>query len=280
MTIQFIRQVRITFGQFGKTGKQTYRLRVAFNVSKTKEKQPNTAEIQIYNLNEDSRSLLGEDDVFFSLETKYREAAQWGLICSGDVQDVNHEKRGPDTITTVSLSDGFRDLRDSTINKSFPAGTTLKSVVDDILQTFKRVDGRNLAQGILDDAKEFVTGGTFSGKSLDVLDGILKPQGLIARINNNDLIVEPLFETNETEAFLITPKTGLLGSPQKKTFTINKQEKKGITFRALLNPRIDVASIVKVESKYVQGEYIVYNINYIGDSHEGDFVIECECLER
>ena len=280
MTAQFIRQARITFGKYGEEGRQTYQLRVSFNIQKSKKKEANTAQILVYNLNQESRAILGGDDVFVQLETKWQDEEQWAVICTGDVLDVSTSKQGVDYVTEINLGDGFRDLRDSTFSKSYPEGTNIRSVVQDMVSSFKRIDGKKIALDLISDARELITGGTFSGKTIDELERILLPFGLNPRIQNNDLIIEETLDTTETEAYLISNLTGLVGSPQTKTLTIDSKEKKGITFIALLNPRIDVGSIVKIESKFITGEYIVYNLQYMGDTEDGSWQVLCECLER
>ena len=280
MTLQFMRQARLTFGKYGETGRQAYQLRVAFNIQKTKEKSSNTAQILVYNLNKDSRALLNDTDVFVQLEVKYEEDSLWSIICSGDVLDVSTKKQGVDYITEISLGDGFKDLRDSTFSKSYPEGTNIKAVIEDMVKSFKRIDGKKVVLDAIANTKELITGGTFSGKTADELEKLLLPFGLNPRIQNNDLIIEEKLGTTETEAYVISTASGLINSPQNKTLTINKEEQKGITFEALLNPRIDIGSVVKLESKLITGEYVVYNLQYIGDTQEGDWKVICECIER
>jgi hypothetical protein len=279
MTLQFIRQIRITFGPYGEEGKQTYELRTQFSIQKTKKKEPNTAQIMIFNLSEDSRSLLAGDDVFFQIESKWREEDQWSLLASGDVSDLSTYMRGPDIITEVSITDGFKDIRDTTISKSYPSGTSVKTVIQDLVNQFKRVDAKSIVSNVIDSTKELITGGTLSGNAFDNLEKILNPLGYVPRIQDNDLIIEEKFSTLETEIYSINPNSGLIGSPQKKTFTIDKQEKKGIVIQCLLNPRINVGSRIKVESKFVSGEYLVYNLTHTGDSQNGSQQTMCECLE-
>lgn len=280
MSEQFMRQLRLTFGKYGENGKQTTQLRVTFNIQKSKKADVNTAQILIYNLNPDSRALINDTDIFISVETKWKSESQWSVICSGDVLDVSTRKRGVDFITEVNIGDGFKDLRSSTISKSYPAGASIKTVIKDLANSFKRIDGKKLVLDAISDTKQLITGGTFSGSAADELEKILKPYNLVPRIQNNDLIIEEELKTSETEAFVISPTSGLIGSPQNKTLTINSVEQKGISFEALLNPKIDISSIVDVQSKFINGQYIVYNLNYIGDNQQGDWKIVAECVER
>jgi len=283
MTLQFGRNVRITFGEYGKEGIQSTGLRVSFSVQKTKKKEVNSAQIQIYNLTQENRKSLSGNNIFFQIEVKWDAEEVWSILASGDVLDVSSQQNGADIITSVTIADGIKDVRDTAFNKSYPKGTKFSSVLTDILGTFKNIDvqdAKNFVSKAISNSKEFLTGSTISGRSFDELDKILTPLGLNASVTDNQLIIDKKFETSQTEAFLLKSDSGLLGSPQEKTFTLNKEEKKGISISTLLNPRINIGSIVKIKSKQIDGEYVVFSLTHAGDSIEGSWLTTAECLER
>ena len=58
MADQFLRRVALSVGKPGAEGRQWSALRIAFVVSSSTNREPNTARIQVYNLNADSRAAL------------------------------------------------------------------------------------------------------------------------------------------------------------------------------------------------------------------------------
>lgn len=60
------------------------------------------------------------------------EAGNVGIIFKGAVRDVEHKREGTNIITTIVCGDGDAAFRRATISKSYPAGTPVKDVIDDI----------------------------------------------------------------------------------------------------------------------------------------------------
>jgi hypothetical protein len=109
-------------------------LDLSFSVVRSLKPEPNTAEIQIWNLNEDNRSALedkgtlpgsvakGEPPpkpppgIACTIEAGYEE--QTALLYSGTLRVAYTTREGADLITTLSAGDGEKEYQRSRVNLS------------------------------------------------------------------------------------------------------------------------------------------------------------------
>ena len=105
-----------------------------FDVKRSLEREPNTAEIQVWNLNPDRQAALKEKRLnLVTLHAGYEE--DQFLLFQGDVDEVVTERDGADVVTKISATDGGRAYRGKRVSLSFSKGATVKSVVDQLVDT-------------------------------------------------------------------------------------------------------------------------------------------------
>lgn len=272
-------------------------LRVKFKVTKTSESNPNTAELDIYNLSETTRSLFQAKDSRVELQVGYKGIpatgiiSQFGIGAQGNVETVfignvskavpKNDKsfsdskkqkhrfsqsviQGVDIVTKVQLADGANRYRNARLTKGFPPNITLDQVLDELTSNLGFAKGDR--QGVPE--RRYANGLTVSGLVRDHLNVLMKGNELEWSIQDETLQVIPKNgATSETE-ILLKPTTGLVGSPQKTD--------KGLEFTSLLQPQLRPGRRVQIESAFVKGVFVVKKVTHDGDSHEGSFLSKCE----
>lgn len=279
--LQYLRKVRATFrgGLVINPGPiKTHEMRIEFNISKSISSDANSAEISIYNLKETHRNAIGKEFDAITLEAGYMppgEPGNVGIIFKGAIRDVEHRREGPNIITTISCGDGDKAIRKATISKSYPKGTPVKTVIDDIHKEFEK---QGVSKGEWKLPPE-VEGKTFKrpyaacGSCKTELDTIGRGNDFYWSIQNETLEMIP-GNGYVGSIVLLTPETGLIGVP-----TITDT---GVNAQALLNPAIRPNRRVKIISQTLQmnaedDTYRVSGVRYTGNNMDGDFVVDMTC---
>lgn len=271
MGLLWQRRAGATFGVKGEEGTKVTGLRIFFDIEKTSESSANTAKIIIYNLNESNRDLLkNKENLFILLEVGYKDEVDQLWI--GDIKTSFSGRKGTDFITTIESEDGGQAIREARIDKSYAAGVNIKTVISDVANTMKEAGA--VAIGTLSRVKDEVAqnGLTISGMSKVIMDDLIGKQGLEWSIQDNEAqFLEPKGETGE-EITLLTPQTGLIGSP------VNRKD--GLDFKALIQTtKIRPGRSVKIQSRQFDGLYRVGKARYLGDTHDKPWYIMCEAIE-
>ena len=273
---QWLRKVRVTFpGGFtvNPSGRvETHELRVQFSVSKGISGSPNTFEIKLWNLNAGHRNALGKELQSVTLEAGYvppEGGGNLGIIAKGAIRDYQHDREGPDIITTVSCGDGDLAYRKATISKTIPKGTPIPDVVETI---YKEMEKQGIKKGewkFPDDIRTLKRPYSMCGACTRELDTLGRGNGFYWSMQNEVLEIIP-GDGNLSGSILVSPSTGMIGAP---TITDN-----GVKVKALLNPEARPNRLVTIESQMLQmnsqgGEYRISQVDFDGDNQQGDFVM-------
>lgn len=242
--------------------KRIEELRVKFKCEKTSESHPNKGELEIYNLNDQSRSLLEQPKTRVHLIAGYRDIFE--TIFIGNITKPEHKREKADIITKIKIGDGDNKHRNARLEKGYPPGTSTSSVFDDLAG----------ALGLPFSAKKgipntkYANGLTLSGLARDHLTDLSKKNDLEWTIQDETLQVIPRDQATDDELIVIGPDSGLVGFPAKTT--------KGVQFDCLLNPKLRPGRPVKLESRVVTGIFRLRKVTHEGDSQQGDWKSKCE----
>jgi hypothetical protein len=273
---QWLRKARVTFdGGFivnPSNRVEVHELRVAFNVSKGISGSPNTFSIKLWNLNEGHRNALGRELDKVKLEVGYippEGGGNVGIIAKGRIRDFQHDRDGPDIITTVSCGDGDLAFRKATISKTIPKGTPLPEVVEELHKEMKKQGIDKGEWKFPDDARTFKRPYSMCGGCTREMDTLGRGNGFYWSIQNETLEIIPS-DGYLPGAILISPQTGMIGTP---TITDN-----GIKVKALINPQARPNRQMRVESEVLKmnrkgSMYRISQIDFDGDNQEGDFTM-------
>lgn len=254
-------------------GKTIDGLRIRFKCEKTSESNPNKAEIEIFNLSDNTRSLLERQDTRIRLAFGYTGRDPGGekgastssveTIFIGNIKKVAHEPDPPNIITKIELADGGNRYRTAYLDKGYPPNVRFNQVVGDLSTAL------GLGSPVLVDTPStiFANGVAFSGLVKDHLDVMTRGHNLEWSIQDEVLQIIPKNKPTAENAVLLSPESGLVKFPTKT--------KEGVEFECLINPKLKPGRLVKIESRFIKGGFKVRKVVHEGDSHEGDFLSKC-----
>lgn len=243
-----------------------------FRVEKTSLKDPNKASIKIYNLAKQTRGQLKTKNVPVVLEAGY--ASGTAVIFSGDARTIDHMREGADWVTHIQCGDGERQFQHAQFSKSYSPGTSALQVISDAVGALG-VNPGNVASVLPAKLQAFTRGYVANGRASVELDKVMKAVGVAWSIQDGAFTAVPSSNVLPGAAFLLTPKTGLVGSPDHCTPT-QKAFSSLVKAKSLLQGLIKIASAVRVEAEGVQGNFSVYKLVHIGDTFGGDWYTEME----
>ena len=279
----WIRAYQLSAGQVGEIGFGTNELHIQFSVEKSDVASPNTAKISIWNLNPAHKAALEEKDCIVTLNAGYR--GNTPMVLTGTVTNVVTEDDGADQKTTIDVLDGRKELRDSYVTLGYLQSTDSKLILQD-------------AAGQMGLPITFSPGASFKplesysyvGLAKNVLDKVCASNNLTWTIQNGVIQVTKPNESISTVAHLISPQTGLIGSPKKLTQSEknsgsaeeNSSKNKaqaGWEIRYFLNAAIGVNDLVQLQSKAASGIFRVKSVKMQGDNMAGDWICIAKVVE-
>jgi hypothetical protein len=247
-------------------------LKAVFKVTKTTKKEPNKAEVAIFNLKKENRIALQERKQPTTIEAGYLDNIS--QIFSGDLEFGENKKDGRHWITTLQAGDGSQKYKTSRINTSLKG----PAQVGDVLKT--AADAMGINPGNLQDAvgagslrgslKEFTNGIVLSGKAELNVDKIAKSMGLRWSIQDGGFLFLGPDDFIGEQATVLAPGTGLIGSPEPGEDGIVKA-------RSLLQPNLLPGHRVQIQSAEVDGFFRIEKAVFTGDTRGGDWYTDVEC---
>lgn len=270
MSTLYGRQWLLTIG-----ARQWTELRVSFEVKRTINKYPDPATITIYNLAAATRASFSRGDEV-RLVAGYTDNAS--LLYSGQLQDMVVARDGPDWATTITVRDGDNAWR-TQVNTNFATSAPLQLAV----QRMASAMGLQVLPASLPvlAGKSVRAGSVHVGNGHDALSRLLTPWSLRWCIQDGALVVLPSDGVTNQQAILLTPQTGLIGSPEpmtdrpakrfKKTKQLQTKTGKRLRLTSLLQPNLRPGAPVVLEAAQYVGTYRVDSAIHRGDSRGQDW---------
>jgi hypothetical protein len=281
----FRRVARVTLHKLEISG-----LRIVFDVGRSLKREPNTAEVRIYNLNGDHRAQLQEQTtVPVRLEAGYEpsklssstDAALAGIgvdaqstlsqLFTGDLRRAYSTREGPDWVTVIRSGDGEKAGRSQRVQMSFRPGVQWTQIYTDLIKK-AGVDVGNALSAITGSATfKMPTAAPVSimGNALDEIERIGRSHGFETSVQDNALQVLPLGKAALNIPVELSAQTGLIGSPEPASDG-------HVRFRSLLTGDIVPGRRVELTARSFSGTYRVESVNYTGDTNGGPWYADCE----
>jgi hypothetical protein len=246
-------------------------LRIRFNIERNKTSTPNKANIDIYNLSDDTANKMAKSKNKIILKAGYADEGGLFSLFYGTLNNSVITKDGTEKILQIEAHDGLKNIQQKNANLSYSGGTRASVILDDILNILAYPLG-----GKKPTLNEVYSGGfAFIGKAKDALTQVLKRFGYKWTIQNEQIIIYKDGESPIPAGLLLKKDTGLLSIAKLEDVADKKTVGKYIA-TSLLFPQLVPGAQIKVESTLVSGAMFVESVKAVGDNFDGDFQMESE----
>lgn len=237
--LQWNRFVEVVVGNSADgTGIVVRDLRIRFEITKTIGSNPNVANIKIFNLSPANEAKIkGEFDEIL-INAGYVGSSV--LIFAGNIKHTFGYLEGNDRIMEIDAADGDDDFRNTVVNSTLAAGTTISQTIDHLVSKFKKTTAGHI---IIKDQKR-LRGKVMSGPARKYFDEIAKQCDAAWSIQDGRLDMVPVQSTLPTEAIVIRADTGMIEAPEI--------DNKGIKVKCLLNGKIRVNGKVQLDNNDIK----------------------------
>lgn len=253
-------------------------LRITFEVTKDLRGYPNLARIDIYNLNQESRTKIQNefDEIIFN--AGYEGNVKTLFV--GKIKNVTHRRVAQDSITTIYAGDGQKDFEQSFSSFTLAKGATLNDIITKVVEDLSETT-LGLIEGV-DLAQDKLQGYTVSKPTKKVLDELAREYNFSWVIEQGALkIIDG--DSFENVEFEISAATGMINSPAiteigaDVTFLLNPEVLPGRVINIvavgadvnLANLQFRDRSTVRTEAT---GRYRVIKVTHTGDNRADDWV--------
>jgi hypothetical protein len=282
MTKQFLRNVEVRI--LGETDTLVLNrdLDVSFEVRKDRSTVPNEAIVSIRNLSEPTRQFIQANK---SIELYTGYDTENVLLAKCDVTRRVTQWEPPDSITTIESYDGIYTITNKRVVLSLANGATIKQAIQSIAKQL----GLKLILNADIELKTPLKGGyTHTGTAVQALDDLTSSVNASWGIINNTLVFTIRGKAlNNTKTLTISPENGLLAQPEVLDDTIISErvlpkriQPKGYNITMLLRPQLNPFDLIEVQSRFVNGLYVVDTVEHIGGNRTAEFITRATIYER
>ena len=266
----YSRIVSLLVGPKGEQGLDLSAFRISFEVVKTDQKTTNTAIINIYNLSKDTKAKIERGNRVI-LGAGHGSVAP--VIFVGDIIKVD----GSRSVITIEAEDGGISISTSTISKAYEPGTSAKTMIEDIAQSF------DVTGVVVPEINETLAAGFAAiGPAAEALTDLSDRFGLNWQIQDDELIVSEKDTPISTEGYLLGYDSGLLDIPQEVSQESGRigTEKPLYRIQSRLIGKLNPSRLVKIESEFVSGVFRIQKLKHTGDTRGEAYYTELEVIER
>lgn len=261
---------------------------ISFNIKKDNNKDPNQAEITIYNLSDDTVNYINRgirNNLAIALSVGY-ENQDLTMIFKGTVQWVSDSFNNTDRRTVLHCLDGGINIAEARTSRSYPKGTKVKKVVGDLVKDLGTTEG-NIH---IDTEETLSSSSVMCGNTSHYLENICRGIDHNISIQDGSVYVTPRSQMSNARCAYISPETGLIGSPEpfhndiKPTKKVTKSSKKskkptdGVKFKCEINGAILPEKTVWLKSHDYDGGFKIVSVVHSGDKEGKDWTTEVESV--
>ena len=246
-------------------------LRMTFKVKKKIKKSLNELDLRIYNLSEISRKELQTNNEYVLLLAGYPNNVE--VIFSGDAMQITHYKDGSDWISHIEASDGIRKKRSKRVSKSFGKGAKASDVAIELAKATDFGIGNAITElrkgNVRNALTEFAHGYVAVGNASEQFDKIVRTMGYDWSIQDDSIQVVSSQGVVGDEIVLLTPETGLIGSPEVG-------DEGYVRATSLIQQRLLPGKAVHLISEQFDGIYRIEEVEFDGDTHNNNWYANLE----
>lgn len=257
------RQYTITVALPGTSlGVQITGLKCVFSVKKNLKGTPNTVNLKIWNLSEVTRKAIQAlPTCTVQIDAGYLD--QVSTIFLGDVRTHSTTiENDTDWVTEMAAGDGEKAIQHARVSVSLRKGSSIQQVLTTLVAALG-VDPGNTAQAVAQLApygSMFTMGTVLSGSASREMTRVLSSVGMNWSVQNGKLQILKIAAVVAGGALLLTPQSGLIGSP-----SIDKDG--FLNCKVLMIPDTFPGRLCIIQSANVTGQFRIEETEHTGDTH-------------
>ncbi len=250
-------------------------LRIRAQITKTIGNTPNRCDLTITNLSDRARAEL---DV--GVTTVHVEAGYDGVLKSlflGHLKNVPLSVRDDaNRDTKLQLVDGGRAYAAARVNRSYKAGTPIRTIMRDVAKAL----GWTLPRAFESSSEldqQLAAGLALEGSAAEELTRLLAPYGYGWSVQSGKLQILRDDQTREEQGWLIDTERGLVGDPTWDAMKFGKKRKPPkLSFRVLLFPELVPGGKIELDHRDAAGLYRLLEVKHDLDSHDVNWYTDAE----
>lgn len=255
---------------------------ISFTINKDNDKEPNKASITIFNLDNDLVNYIAnnvDNTLTIVLEAGY--VGELKTIFKGTVAKISDEWKGNTRETLLKCSDGGANMGEAVTSRSYPAGTSVKSVFKDLSNDL----GTNVGRIEIDTSlSTFNAPVAFMGSTASQLNKLANSINHNFSVQDGATYVTPREKRLPQVSAYLSDETGLKTYPSalstgEKKNKKNKTPSNGVKFECQLDGSILPESTVYVKSKDIDSAFKVTKVSHRGSYEEDDWTTEVEAVK-
>ena len=215
-------------------------LRIQFLCKKNRATTANELTVKVYNPNQDTINQCLVSGSIVRLYAGYNEEIK--LIAQSQITTATPIYEGVDIILNLECLDGVESIRKTKVSISFQAGSTVKQVLNALVEYLQIP--LKVAPDV-DLNKKFNNGYSFAGGVGTALDEVTDRAFAKWAMQDGTLLIIGQSGTTNANAVLLTPDTGMIGTPMPIEDTVNSLEvgeiRRGWKVKSLLQGDINPA---------------------------------------
>jgi len=265
----FDRKLRLRVGPPGSPGRLIdEKYRVTFAVEMTNKQGSNSASIEVYGLNKESRDLISKEGNIIFLEAGYKDTSE--QLFTGAITRTQITFAAPNIITTFEAADGVFLVQDIKINLAFAENTPVSAVLSAVAAQL----GLPLVLGI-PVLGVYRQGIALNNTAREALDILAKKAEFKWSIQNGQLQIAGEGIPIPGRAAVLSGSTGLIRTPEKIEDAAVK-DRLGWKIASLLQPRITPNSLVVLNSVAATGTFVAERVWHRGDTFGQEWETQAE----
>lgn len=251
----------------------------------------NKSVIEIFNLAEETYTQIKTGASIFLRAGYEQDGEDLPHVFIGQITKVVTAPRYTEVVTTIEANSCEVVRKGAFIHKSYPSGSTLKDIVEDLAAAVGKsgipvesINNLPIATNLLQ--KAYPSGYMVSGSPLQALEKVCSANGMRAYVSLGRLHVEP------TEARGELTKVVTIGDGQFKGKIKIVKDKKGeeltndddfkdngdLQLNLFLDGNITKDARVRVTAKGIEGDYVIKDLTHSLDWKKGDWDTDVNLL--
>lgn len=295
---QYLRSCLLIVATSSGSGIDLSEFRIKFSIKRSDTQTPNTADIRVYNLSQETAASIRKEFTQVILEAGYK--GNRGVIFKGNIKQVIlGRESATDTFVDIVAGDGDKAYNFSIVNKTLGKGSTQASQIGVCVDSMS-ANGVTLGPVGNQPTTKLPRGKSMYGQAKDYLRNSAQTSGNVWSIQNEKVTMVSTTSYLPGTVILLNSNSGMIGTPQ--------QTNEGVNVKCLLNPgmnvstrvRIDEASVARIKTNLeaiaasnaagtaapilpnlsTDGTYYVLTLEHSGDTRGTDWYTSLICLNN